>query len=310
MPDISLVVPTRNRPEELAAALRSISQQDCGLSIETIVVNDAGVDVGPVVDQARAHGLQARVLELSTRAGGAVARNVGLECAQGDLVGFLDDDDLLFPSHLRVAVEALSTAPTPAVYTSCLVSQVRVEDPQQVDPTFVFDIDFDPHLIEVLNFLPIHSVLLPRGTSRFDEAIDWLHDWHFWLRVVRDDGVTMTHVAEPTCVYHRLDAPSRTSGIAHDPAVRNAFGDQTRRFWRSFPPSTPRVRRFRGALAAGYLGAASLGAELSVDFFQASLAVVANAWHAGDHDRELADRIRALAVTGVPGAHRVMQAAT
>lgn len=79
---ISVVVPTRDRPQALARCLAALARQDAA-ELEVVVVDDSegGSAVAPGARVVRAGGL-----------GPAAARNLGVRAARGDVVCFSDDD--------------------------------------------------------------------------------------------------------------------------------------------------------------------------------------------------------------------------
>lgn len=79
---ISVVVPTRDRPEALARCLAALASQRADEEVEVVVVNDGGAPV----DAPGARVLQA------DGAGPAAARNLGARAARGDTICFIDDD--------------------------------------------------------------------------------------------------------------------------------------------------------------------------------------------------------------------------
>ena len=91
---ISIVVPTRNRPERLRALLRSLPLD----SAEVIVAAEGHVDAPGATVVRRPPGL-----------GAAAARNLGWRAAQGEYVAFIDDDCLAAPGWL----EALTARAAP-----------------------------------------------------------------------------------------------------------------------------------------------------------------------------------------------------
>ena len=104
-PDVTVVVPTRGRPELLTAALASIAAQDYAGVVETIVVFD-GSDPDRVF--ASNHPTRpVRVVRNHRKPGPAGGRNTGILAATGDLIAFLDDDDLWCPDKLSRQVQAL-----------------------------------------------------------------------------------------------------------------------------------------------------------------------------------------------------------
>ncbi|HZB70976.1 MAG TPA: glycosyltransferase family A protein, partial [Acidimicrobiales bacterium] len=103
MPDISVVVPTRDRRHLLLRTLRSVrAQRD--VDLEVIVVVDGSSDGS--ADAVRALGDERiSVLCLPDRVGVAAARNVGLGSARAPWVAFLDDDDLWAPDKLAAQLD-------------------------------------------------------------------------------------------------------------------------------------------------------------------------------------------------------------
>lgn len=88
----SVVVPSRDRPVELAACLRALAELDYpGDGFEVIVVDDGScAPLEPVVRSF--HGLhRVRVVRCPGR-GPAAARNAGIEVAVGEIVAFTADD--------------------------------------------------------------------------------------------------------------------------------------------------------------------------------------------------------------------------
>lgn len=97
-PLFSVVIPTYNRADDVAAAVGSLLAQDCG-DAELIVVDDRSTDsTQAALAPYRRPGVK---LLLAQRNGGAsAARNLGIEAAAGRYVLFLDDDDTLLPGAL------------------------------------------------------------------------------------------------------------------------------------------------------------------------------------------------------------------
>lgn len=97
-PDVSVIVPAFERPEELAHCLRSLAGQRAdGVTWEVVVVDDASpVPLAPVVEANRA-GLALRCMRNERNAGRAATRNRGAAAARGRLLLFLDADMLAEP---------------------------------------------------------------------------------------------------------------------------------------------------------------------------------------------------------------------
>lgn len=103
---VSVVVPTRGRPDQLRQALACVrALESSQLSIEMLVCDNGH---GEAAEVAREFG--ARYLTVA-RVGAAAARNAGMRAATGEYLAFLDDDDLWLPGHLVPHIELLEARP-------------------------------------------------------------------------------------------------------------------------------------------------------------------------------------------------------
>ena len=96
--DVSVVIPTHDRPGLLLRALRSAASQE-PLPAEIIVVAD-GPDprLAPLLAEAAIAGC--RLVELPRRGGAPAARNAGIRAASSTWIALLDDDDAWRPGKL------------------------------------------------------------------------------------------------------------------------------------------------------------------------------------------------------------------
>ena len=108
---LSVVIPTKDRPEMLRRAVRSVLGQTYA-PIELLVVDDGSIDpASEVLEGLGTDDLQRfEVLRHAENQGGAAARNTGLRAARGKYVAFLDDDDRWTPHKLEKQVTALQEA--------------------------------------------------------------------------------------------------------------------------------------------------------------------------------------------------------
>jgi GT2 family glycosyltransferase len=110
-PYFSIVVPTRNRPQQLNACLKTITGLEYPRDrFEVIVVNDGGTEPQKSAVEWRRDGIKATFVT-QTHAGPARARNRGAEQAEGSFIAFTDDDCLPAPDFLRRLEAALTANP-------------------------------------------------------------------------------------------------------------------------------------------------------------------------------------------------------
>ena len=114
LPTVSVVIPTRGRPELLRETLATIVAQDYAGVLEILVVHDReDAETRPWPTSA-ATGREVRsiVNDGTPRVGGA--RNCGLRHTDGEIVASCDDDDLWHPAKIRRQVERLLERPPAA----------------------------------------------------------------------------------------------------------------------------------------------------------------------------------------------------
>jgi glycosyltransferase involved in cell wall biosynthesis len=110
-PQLSVVVPTRDRPARLAACLAALERQTAP-HLEIVVVDDASRDARAVVAVVVA-APRARLVRGAGR-GPAAARNTGVRAARAGVICFTDDDCEPVPGWAQ-ALAARITAGPPAV---------------------------------------------------------------------------------------------------------------------------------------------------------------------------------------------------
>ena len=97
-PEISVVIPTCNRPDLVQRAVTSVLQQTL-TAIEIVVIVDGG-DPSTIERLKSVKDQRLRIVALPKRSGAAVARNIGVLHARSEWVAFLDDDDEMLPERL------------------------------------------------------------------------------------------------------------------------------------------------------------------------------------------------------------------
>jgi len=109
-PLVTVIIPTYNRRRWIGECLDSVKAQTYR-NVETLVIDDCSTDgtVDWLLSNAD-YGFVKIHLQPKNR-GASIARNTGIEIAQGELITFIDSDDLLAPNHIERAVEVFASQP-------------------------------------------------------------------------------------------------------------------------------------------------------------------------------------------------------
>jgi glycosyltransferase involved in cell wall biosynthesis len=187
-PEVSVVIPTRNRWHLLAAAALPSALAQVGVPLEVIVVDDGSTDETP----ARLAALldpRVRHLRHESSRGVAAARNAGIEAARGEWVALLDDDDLWSPVKLQTQVAAARAAGADFVYGSALVLDEErrpVETSQAPAAADLRTAMLRRYAIPAGASNVVAKTELLRRLGGFDERVSYLADWDMWLRLATE----------------------------------------------------------------------------------------------------------------------------
>jgi glycosyltransferase involved in cell wall biosynthesis len=190
-PELSVVIPTRNRWPLLRRALDSaLAQRD--VALEVIVVDDGSTDGS--AERAQTTALTDPRVSVARRphAGVAAARNHGIERARAPWIALLDDDDLWSPEKARRQLDALASAGAEIACTGQIVVDELLRFKRLLEAP-------DPdHLLSALigsNVIGTPSSVIARrdaltAVGGFDARFSVLADWDMWLRLCQGRRAT------------------------------------------------------------------------------------------------------------------------
>jgi len=207
-PAVSVVVPVRDGEAFLAEALESVLRQEPA-PLEVVVVDDGSTDGSRAL--AERFGPPVRVLS-QRNAGPAAARNRGVEATGGEVLAFLDADDLWLPGKLRAQVGHLAEHPESDVVIG-LTQPVRREPAD--DPDGVWRPCAPVWLALLLGCASIRRSAFDRvgpfaPELRLGEDVDW------FLRA-REKGLRIDSLPETVLLHRR-----HHTNVTGDEARRDA----------------------------------------------------------------------------------------
>jgi glycosyltransferase involved in cell wall biosynthesis len=112
--EISVVTPTRDRAPVLARCLDTLTRQSLDPArYEILIVDDGSTDDTPAVVEAARRGAtcEVRMFRLGQHAGIPAARNRAIQEARGDLIVFVDSDELAPASFLAAHLDCHRRGP-------------------------------------------------------------------------------------------------------------------------------------------------------------------------------------------------------
>ncbi len=243
---ISVIIPTRGRPELLQEALASLQLQTY-TNFEVVIVNDGGPALEPTIRPWRQH-LTMTLIERPDSLGVSSARNAAIACADGEYLAFLDDDDIFLPQHLAAAHRALTSGPLDFVYLGALVASNRMRRlPSDVSGMHTKAYPFDERFLLVANYIHTGSVVVRnfRLTGiRFDESLSHCEDWDMWLALRRRLGYETAFIDDITSVYHQVPN-SRGLVASAQLVVPSPFTVARERIHARWASTDGKVRAFR-----------------------------------------------------------------
>lgn len=212
MPDITVVIPARNRAQTLPACLDSVLGQTQPAA-EIIVVDDGSTDdTAAVLAGYATRGV--RHVRLPESRGAQAARNLGVQCASCEWIAFQDSDDTWMPRKLELQRTALEAAGG-SVWTVVHGDGLRRDERQgTIAPYPVVATEGDCHALLLQRPGPLFPTLLTSRTALaraggLDEACPSYQEWDTAIRLARH--CRFVHVHEPlfTWVWHASETISK-----------------------------------------------------------------------------------------------------
>lgn len=208
---VSVILPTHHRPRLLARALSSVTTQS-HTNLEILVVQDEDADCSahPVVEAFEDDRVQ---LLRARGTGPATKRNRALDEASGDVVAFLDDDDVWLPGKLQLQLRRLRDSGEGGVVYS---RHARIRGRHVLpDPFPLYEGRVLEHLLSGW-VPPITSNSLVRrdllADIRYRPELDGLEDYDLWLQLAEiTDFIAVDRVltmVDQTGIGHMTQAAS------------------------------------------------------------------------------------------------------
>lgn len=210
-PLVSIVTPSYNQGRFLEATICSVLEQDYP-NIEYIVIDGGSSDES--LEILRRYGARLAYWESQPDRGQAHAVNKGLARAQGEILGWLNSDDLLAPGAVRRAVQTFRDHPEVDVVYGRLA---RIDEAGRLVPTPMLPkdrLEFGrAHVIGECIVNQPGSFWRRRAMQQvggLDERLIYNLDYEYWIRMALA-GMQFKRL-EAVMAYFRLSPSSKTVG--------------------------------------------------------------------------------------------------
>jgi glycosyltransferase involved in cell wall biosynthesis len=215
-PLVSIIIPTFNRASLLPAAIESVLGQSY-TNIEVIIVDDGSTDNTPAV--LAQFGQRIKVVSQKNK-GASAARNHGIRISTGEIIAFLDSDDLWLPTKLIRQVALLEQADS--AIPCCLCNIQLAYSDGRVGSSFDLSL-IKPAIeeglwINVLEVLATRFILFNQSVAirrealvqlgGFDETYKYMEDHDLALRLALLGSWAFIH--EPQVIWNEGTVDSLT----------------------------------------------------------------------------------------------------
>lgn len=228
MPKVSVIMPTYNRSWIISRAVQSVLTQTFS-DFELIIIDDGSTD--DTGEKVRAiHDDRIIVHTIPENKGQSHARNEGLKIAIGELIAYLDSDNLWYPQYLEVMVSEL-TEKYELIYASQNVLLCAgTKENLTVIGRQVRDYSYNPDGLTRGNFIDINCTMHRKSVldevGGFDESLRTLEDWDLFARIAVTYPFKIKHISQVLGEYYfflKDTASTVENGILSDEWLREHF---------------------------------------------------------------------------------------
>ena len=188
-PQVSVIIPTYNQAELLQKALESVINQTFQEWEAIVIDNHSQDNTKEIVELMNDDRI--RYVVFSNQGIIAASRNLGINCAKGEYIAFLDSDDLWYPSKLSTCLAHLRNG-ADAVCHGMWIRKDGVLDrefiPDQPHHNLYETLLFNGNSIITTSTVMVKKECLKKfGVFSEDITIVTTEDYDLWLRLAKNN---------------------------------------------------------------------------------------------------------------------------
>lgn len=124
---VSIIIPTYNRSKIIEKTINSCLEQTYPY-VEILIIDDGSTDdtSSKIAQLSKKHNSESKYIKYlyQNNSGACVARNKGMDCAQGGYIQFMDSDDTMEPEKIEKQIQSLNNH----VDASCAICDFKRVD--------------------------------------------------------------------------------------------------------------------------------------------------------------------------------------
>jgi glycosyltransferase involved in cell wall biosynthesis len=227
IPKVTIIMATYNRAHFIVETLQSIQKQSF-LDWECLLIDDGATDntievIAPFLEQDIRFQYFKRTEKYQKGLPGC--RNYGLDLAKGDCVIFFDDDDIVHPDNLKVALNVLESE----IFDFChyqkkaFFGEKPVPKKAVVTCKKILTIDRIEDVIVQKIGLASCTVLWKKNcfeTIRFNEKLLYAEEWECYSRLISENFTGI--IIDTVLYYNRKHTQSNTGEYFRHNPIRRA----------------------------------------------------------------------------------------
>lgn len=188
---VSIIMPAYNSERYIAESIESVLVQTYQ-NWELIIVDDGSTDLTAEIVKEKAD-LDDRIKYFyQTNGKQGKARNTGIKNSKGELIAFLDSDDLWIPEKLEIQISFLEQHSIDLLFSD---GYLFINNTSNTNGSFqiikgyhqgpdAIELFLDHNRIPLLSVLTYKSIINKVGGFEESEQIQNVEDYHLWLKLL------------------------------------------------------------------------------------------------------------------------------
>ncbi|MGN0251611.1 MAG: glycosyltransferase family 2 protein [Oliverpabstia sp.] len=225
MPEVSIIIPVYNKQKYISQLLHQIMKQSYH-DFECILVDDGSTDnSGIICDNFAQKDKRFKIIHLPN-CGVSNARNMGLSCAVGKYITFIDADDMIAPVYVENLYSCIIKSNSDLVISGVVKFWADTEKEQALIPPYTGKRklkDLLDTFVAIQQDTGIYGICVAKifskdllGEIRFDTSLYLAEDFDFYLKIY---SKTDTIYFDNKTFYYYLQEADNSSVMLKDSQI-------------------------------------------------------------------------------------------